>query len=122
MNPQMIEAMQWQAQALTLNMFSKAAQIFGQETDEIELRLTGFVFRPATEEDCKDKFKPDEDLNPDFLYVFEAHFLAETDLQIGNLMSRILLYFDTCDTYELATKRFVSEVSKLKANTPEDIN
>jgi hypothetical protein len=76
------------------------------------LVVTGFVFRPASDEDLGDAEDEEEKDEGDDFYVFEAHFFAENHPMIGNATTSLLLNFAGCETYEAAAERFLQEVSR----------
>lgn len=105
------QAMTWQANYMLTGMTTRLLDMFPQEEDPA-LVVTGFVFRPAEDDDLDPNEDPDPDEN---LYVFEAHFNATHHPMVGNLTTSLLVNLEDCDTYVKAQARFVSLVRESRA-------
>jgi hypothetical protein len=103
--------MNWQADRMRVGMTEQLNEMF-PSGGEVELLVTGFVFRPASDDDVEDDdTEPDPD---ECLYCFEAHFLAQNHPMVGNLNSTVLVDFPGCD-YEEAVQKLVRDIQAQQA-------
>lgn len=104
--PEVLAAMAYQAEKMRKGMSEQIREFWPTE-DDPDLVVTGFVLRPASDEDLIED--EGEEVG---LYVFEAHFFASNHPTIGNASSSLHLRFDEVESYQEAINRFIQEVSR----------
>jgi len=85
-DPQTVAAFTYQALRMKAGVSEQIVEFFPAE-GESDLVLSGFVFRPASDEDLDEG----EELESEDFYTFEAHFYAEDHPMIGAVSTRLLL-------------------------------
>lgn len=99
-----------QAEKMRLSMTTTLSEMFPPEENEdatINLVLTGFVLRPADDSDVGEVDEMDEPDDPEEkLWVFEAHFYAQSHPVFANVSQKLLLEWDF-DTFDEAAAKLI---------------
>jgi len=101
MTPETLEALAWQAKQMLSNVIVKLDL-------DVEPFVTGFVFRPADDDDLAEDENP---ANLENLWVFEAHgTLPDNDMNVENFSSKVSLGMPEGLTYPEALERIVHNI------------
>jgi hypothetical protein len=101
-----LEVLNWQAHQMLEGMSQQLLEMFPADGDP-GLIVTGFVFRPADDDDLDDEEEPDPE---EHMYCFSAHFNAASHPYVGNVSTTLLVNYSDCETYEEAVQRLVREI------------
>ena len=111
MTPELMTALHTHTTRMAAGMLEQLGDLLGDENQT--LPVSGFVFRPADEEDVGEDV---DDVDEHSWWVLEAHYVPDGESIAANLTNNILLSFDLGMTYGDACQKLIDLVEKASAN------